>query len=469
MLVAVVAFAAVIRLWGLGREPLDPREASRSIAAWWTVEAPAEDLARLAPPADSAALLGVDVALFWLTDPSGDALARLGPSLAGIAIVLFAWGLGSRSWSFVLPAALLLAVDPWLVAASRRASGAILAAGAAIAAYLLLRRLLAAAPTAAVASTARRAWDEWAVAIGLLVVAGPSTFDFLAPVLLAAVIAASGTALRGSPRPRVARLVGVCASIALLAATTGLLQWRGPGLVTSAFESWLASWSAPLADRSMFDLAHVSRAVLPYQLALVVLAIGGLVSTWRREDHRQEAWTLAVWIGWGLLMQLRGGRGQDVWLALEVPLLLAAALALEPVIEAMDRGTAGRARRIAIATFATLAIGAAFAGTTLYGASESLPAARRLAGDLTTLIARPVAERPRIEVATGPAVDGVLAWYLREVQPQWVSSPSDGSDGAPRVVVTMVARAIDQAPEESSAPRYTLRVRNDGILEVELR
>ena len=218
----------------------------------------------------------------------------------------------------------------------------------------------------------------------------------------------------------------------------------------------------------MLELAHVSLGVLPYQLALLVLAAWGLLSAWRREGRRYEALTLAVWTGWGLLMQLRGGRGQDVWLALEVPLLLAAALALERALEALERGTVGPGRRIAIATFATLAIGAAFAGTTL-NPSESLPAARRLAGDLATLIARPVAERPRIEVATGPAVDGVLAWYLREVQPQWVSSPSDGSDGAPRVAVTMVARASDQAPEPSSAPRYTLRVRSDAILEVELR
>jgi hypothetical protein len=223
-LIAVVAFAAVLRLVGLGREPLDPREASRSIAAWWTVEAPDEDLARLAPPADSAALHGLDVALFWLALPRGDAPARLGPALAGIAIVLLVAWLGRHSWSWALPAALLFAVDPWLIAASRRASGAIFGAGAAIAAYLLLRRLVAAAPTAAVASTARRAWDHWAVAVGLLIVAGAGTFDFLPPVLLAAVLAASGSALRDSPRPRAARLVALCASIALQAATTGLLQ-----------------------------------------------------------------------------------------------------------------------------------------------------------------------------------------------------------------------------------------------------
>jgi hypothetical protein len=118
--------------------------------------------------------------------------------------------------------------------------------------------------------------------------------------------------------------------------------------------------------------------------------------------------------------------------------------------------------------FATLAIGAALSGTTLH-ASESLPAARRLAADLATLIERPAAERPRVEVATGPAVDSVLAWYLRSVGPEWVSSPSDSSDGSPRVAVSVVVRPSDQAPDDRAAPRYTLRARSDGILEAELR
>ncbi|HEX2463402.1 MAG TPA: hypothetical protein VHR17_02180, partial [Thermoanaerobaculia bacterium] len=68
VMVVAVVLAAVVRFAGLGSDPLDAAEASQSIAAWWTVEAASEAISRLTPRPESGLLLGLDAALFWLTD-----------------------------------------------------------------------------------------------------------------------------------------------------------------------------------------------------------------------------------------------------------------------------------------------------------------------------------------------------------------------------------------------------------------
>ena len=477
MVVALV-LAAVVRFAALGGDALDAGEASQSVAAWWTVTPPSEALSRLAPRPESGLLLGLDAALFWLTDSASDLVARWIPALAGTALVVLALVLlRAESRSVAAPVVILLAVDPWLVAASRRASGAILGAGAAVVCYLLLRRLTMAAPTAAVATIARRQWIWWAASAGLLLVSGSTAWDFLPPIVAGALMAGRSARLLGSPRPGAGAMVAAAAVTAVAGATSGLMQWRGPALLSSSLESWLSSWTGAWREMSLASISRASAGVLLYQVAIAALAAWGLWRAWNQGERRStsgfsrdHSLILLLWLGWGAAMQLRSSAGPDVWLALEVPMLLAAALGLEPLLTQLERGGGSVAQRIALGAFGALALAAALAGTTgVPRPAPALPSARRIGGDLLVLLERPAAERPRIDVVTGPSIDGVLAWYLREVPARWVASAGESLDGAARVLVVSTTQPRDRAAEASTAPRYALSVDGDTLDVVELR
>jgi hypothetical protein len=475
-MVAAVVLAAVVRFAGLGSDPLDAAEASQSIAAWWTVEPSSEALSRLAPRPESGLLLGLDAAVFWLTDSPSDLVARWIPALAGTALLLVALvALRAESRLAAVAVVILLAVDPWLVAASRRASGAILGAGAAVACYLLLRRLVTAAPTAALATTVRRQWIWWAVSAGLLLVCGSTAWDFLPPILLVTLVATRGPSRLGSPRPSAGAVLGAAVTAAVLGSTTGLLQWGGPALLSWSLESWLSSWTGSWREMSLATVTHASAAVALYQIALAALAAWGVWRTWNRDQRSGAAGpspdlalALLVWLTWGAAMQLRSGGGPDVWLALEVPMLLAAALGLEHLLTTLERGNASVGRRIALGAFGALSLAAAVAGISgVPRPAPALPAARLLAGDLLVLLERPASERPRVDVVTGPRIDGVLAWYLREVPARWVASANESPDDPMRVVVVSATLPRDAAHPPS--PAYALRAQGDSVSVVELR
>jgi hypothetical protein len=103
--------------------------------------------------------------------------------------------------------------------------------------------------------------------------------------------------------------------------------------------------------------------------------------------------------------------------------------------------------------------------------SRTLPAARRLAADVAVLRERPAAERPRVEVVTGPAIDAVLAWYLRDVPIAWVASADEGSDETPALVLvsTTTKRDSPQPAQPGAAPRYAIAADRDTLHLVELR
>jgi predicted membrane-bound mannosyltransferase len=178
----VIGAALLLRLVGLDRPPLDPDEASQAAAAWWTATGAELPASSLDPPPVSALLLALDAALFWLAAGVGDGLARVVPALAGVVPVVAAVALrSSRGWG-ALPLAVLLAVDPWLVAHSRRATGAVLAAAAAVICHLMVRRIASASASSATEEASRRHWLAWSIALGLLVVSGAGAWDFVPPV-----------------------------------------------------------------------------------------------------------------------------------------------------------------------------------------------------------------------------------------------------------------------------------------------
>ena len=166
----LVLLGAVARLASLGSAALDPGEAAQAAAAWSIVERDAFDPARLSPQPESALLASISSLLFFVFDGGGDLFARLPSALCGIALVLLALRLGRDSGALALAA--LVAVDPWLVAASRRGSGAIFAAATAIVGWLLLRRTAEAGTSAAVEPARRRLCLGVGAAIGVLAVTG---------------------------------------------------------------------------------------------------------------------------------------------------------------------------------------------------------------------------------------------------------------------------------------------------------
>jgi hypothetical protein len=488
LVLVLLLVAALTRLVGLGREPLDAEESSQSIAAWWTVTGVDEDPPRLDPRPASALLLSLDTFVFWLSGGAGDAMARLAPAAIGTALVLLPIGLGSVGRSGAVGLALLLAVDPWLVASSRRASGAILAAGAAIACHLFLRHLGTVTPGPATARAARRQWLGWSVALGLLLVSGTAAWDFLPPVLAAAALQ-TGRRADGTPpvdRPRPGLLLGLVGTVALLGATTGLVQWRGPALVSVALESWVASFTGAVGsvDGSVPGGGGPRGMVaIAYLVVLAALAAWGLVPAWRRRPaldrpfdspyfRRVEAEGLGLWLAWGAILQLRPGREAAGWLAFEVPLLLAASLGLEEVTWRVSRRRASTAGRFALAAAAAAAIAVGLLGVHRMGRDDGgsvLAPARRLAADVAALEERPAAERPIVEVSTGDRIDAVLAWYLRDSNVRWVGAGGGTLSSEPRILLTPRTVRSTELLDLPPTRRYVIAASGDQVEVVEMQ
>ncbi|MEM7127724.1 MAG: hypothetical protein AAF702_15425 [Chloroflexota bacterium] len=128
---AILVVAAFIRFFNLAGEPLGTAEAATSWIAWVAAAGlgdsitEAEILAESMPPT-SPLFYSLQSLLFWIAGGS-DWLARFLPALAGTVLVWFIWFMRLDIGRYVaIVLALLLAIDPWLVAHSRLADGTIL-------------------------------------------------------------------------------------------------------------------------------------------------------------------------------------------------------------------------------------------------------------------------------------------------------------------------------------------------------
>ena len=177
----ILAIGAGVRFFGLAAQPLSPIEAANAWAAWLQASGLAHTVAaQYVEGPGSALLFSLQTFVFWLAG-GGDATARLVPALAGLALVTLPWFW--RPWlgrTAALSVALLIAIDPWLVAFSRRADGASLVLlFFAIALTCLMRLRL---PLIA-GREQRWAWAILAVSSGLFVISGALAFSLL-PILI---------------------------------------------------------------------------------------------------------------------------------------------------------------------------------------------------------------------------------------------------------------------------------------------
>jgi predicted membrane-bound mannosyltransferase len=176
----LLAAALALRLHHLGEDPLSAAEAAQTWPAWTRAlgdsgMAPLE----LDLPV-SALLFALQSSLFWILGAGGDAVARGPSAVVGGLLVLVPWLLRpvlGRATAVVLAA--LLAVDPVLIALSRRVDSAILTGFAALLTVACVLRAETDDLTGRPDSRSRRWLSRAAVAAGILLVSGPQFWNVL--------------------------------------------------------------------------------------------------------------------------------------------------------------------------------------------------------------------------------------------------------------------------------------------------
>jgi hypothetical protein len=299
----IVGVAAVLRLWNLQAAPLSTREAAQALAAFNGTPLPA---------GGSPLLYGLNqvfVGLFSTT--VNDAGVRLGAALIGTLMVLlpvlFRLHIGRYG---ALAAALMLALSPTLVVASRSLDGSIAIATCTLAAIGLGLRYF----------TTQKQIDliGLAIAIGVALTCGSGVITVALVIVPALIIiyrwvASDEDRLRvrqlqqESHMLRTALLWGGAAFI--LAATTFFLRPNGLAGVPEILSAWLAAWanSATGSAQISISVAQLVQILLTYDLLILCFGIAGLIFALRRTTGVSVL--LSVWaIGALLIVLLQPGR-----------------------------------------------------------------------------------------------------------------------------------------------------------------
>ncbi len=343
----VLLAATGIRLASLGNSALSPDGARAAFAALGLFDGSG---ARLDPAAGGpfAALFG---ALIFFLFGVSDAIARLGPALAGIGIVALALPLRPYlGRSGALLAGLLLAVSPGLAYFSRLVQPAMYAQFFALLLFVALLRLL----------DHGRAGDLVlaAVAAALLLAAAPTGPTLLLILALALGVVwlrdrTAGATAEGSfgaaNLAAAARRGGAVAAVAALATLLLVLSAFGtvPGNLLRAPGDLLGAWGRGLLGPAgglpgrgpLFALALLP-LYEPLALLAGLLGLGGIFGGRGLARPRRVATARAILAGWAFaglaLLALGGGRQPHLLLLPALPLTLLAGLALGELIEGID-------------------------------------------------------------------------------------------------------------------------------------
>ncbi|HSM56810.1 MAG TPA: glycosyltransferase family 39 protein [Candidatus Sulfomarinibacteraceae bacterium] len=323
VLLAIVIAAAIMRFTALGAGALSPDEAQRALDVWrfWQ---PGE-----APPAFdvSPAYFSLSVLLFPLLGDS-DAVARLIPALAGVALAALPWLARERLGTVgALTTSLLLAVSPTASIISVTAGGDALALAATL---LLLVAWLR------YQNSGELHWLQvTAGALGLGLASSPLFYSALATMLAAWMLqtklgetpaASDSPSPDGQPLHR-SVLIPAAASggvVFLLLAT--LFLWRPTGLGAAA--TLLAQW---LADFTL--QGSVSLLLAPFlalgRYELIVVVLGAAAIFWASWRGRPLPLFLVFWFSAAILViLLQRGVAENV-LLLVLPAYLLIGMAFD--------------------------------------------------------------------------------------------------------------------------------------------
>lgn len=320
--------ALVLRLYALGRRPMQPEEARQALAAWHLFQGrPAETMGC------SPLLLTANLILFALLG-ANNLIARLLPALSGTLLVLLPYGL--RRWlgrEGALFAAALLALSPLALFNARYLSGATPVAASTLLLLIGLAHWV----------EGRQPWAIRLAASGLagLLLSGPGAYTMLL-ILTSFGLLLGLTRWRGAwsgkreanPLPRntqhairftlhASRFTHAGISFALivgLISTCFLLNPSGLQMLLDQFPAWGRGFVT--TTDGMYWLQYL--ALLPlYELLPLIFGLAGLVLAWRERD--MPGLFLGYWALAALaLTTLMAARGVDDALLVILPLTLLA-------------------------------------------------------------------------------------------------------------------------------------------------
>ena len=322
--IAIGILALVLRLVGLGRQPMAPGEAAQAVAALDLIG----HTGAVAAGGTSPLLLSLHTLTFLVTHASEGA-ARVWPALAGTLLVLLAYGLREELGRLgALFAALLLAVSSSLVFWSRSATGesfTLLAAMALIVGLAGWRRDPAA--------FAR--WAIWlAVALGLLLLSAPAAYSVLVLIAPLAVLTlwpslAPGGTVSATAQSLKAALVAFVVLL-LLGATAMFFNPSGLAALADLPATWLGQFGRSAGSGPLWLLA----LLFLREPLIVVTGLAGLVLGLRHRSWLAQG--LGLWLGLGVIFLLvRAGRGPIDLALLALPLALLGGGALAALFEAL--------------------------------------------------------------------------------------------------------------------------------------
>lgn len=275
----ILLAAAWLRLVDLGWPPLSDAEARHALAASALSGSPSPfDPGVESPPPGSAYRVPTSV-VFQLVG-SSDAVARVVPALAGVALCLLPLlARGKIGAKLSLTLAFILSFSPLMVTISRQAGGTILAC-LGVAGFVILlvggdpasgssRKVIGAVALGALALTSGPAWVQGIVSLGL-----------------GAGLTVLWRTRQGEPKPSFAfisfsRRELVIGLLLILGIASGFGLY--PGGAADTFESlgaWLSGWSASTTLPWLSPLL-----IIPiYEPLLLAFGLIGVVISFRRKD-----------------------------------------------------------------------------------------------------------------------------------------------------------------------------------------
>ncbi len=341
----VIAAALIARLASLTNSPFSAAEAQRAYAAWQFADGQRAVV--------DGALWGplplvIDALLFFLFG-ARDIIARLGPALAGVALVPLCWLLRPYlgRWG-ALGVAAMLALSPTFVYGARQVSGVPWAALAAFALFLCILRLAERPATTGLLMVA-------GIAVAFLIGSGPAGLTTLHALGLALMTLLAfdrprddaegdsplrriGANLRAIDR-RVWWGVVAVAGVLLIAACSLFFTDIGhlPGTIGSLVGGW---WGDLFATQRNEPWFYYLLVMFTYEPFIGTAAIIGVVLTARTLAPRPLTMTLPfVWqLAALVLFSLSGGKTPEATMLLLLPLALTGGLAVQWLGERLAGG-----------------------------------------------------------------------------------------------------------------------------------